>query len=337
MAGYNNKGKDTYDDAGQYDPANEYSQDPYAKPGYDMKSDPEYQKYLQTGGSSNYEKWLAGQGAGGAAYGGGYAPSAGYDPNNPGAVEGDVWSRWGAGPYEVNSSYSNTFNPGVYDDTSWGGISGVNPEASQADYDSVRGYADAAYQEAQRYMDPQLAEEDARFTQELINRGIDPYSEQGQKAFMMKERGQSDMQSKAMFDSLGFGQGIQEQMFGQELSRSELANALIKANWDVESGENMFGANLNEQGRQFDVGAAMKANDMNYNQMMGIEGLGFRDWWAANQQQNWQDEFDRGWLDYVPGGGAGGDSGTSEEQIIAEIFGGNMDAYNTWLAQAGGI
>jgi cobyrinic acid a,c-diamide synthase len=113
-----------------------------------------------------------------------------------------------------------------------------------------------------------------RGAQELINKGIDPYSEAGQKAFRQKEMSQSDQMSKAAFDALGFGAGLQEQMFGQDAQRSQLAQALLQAQMG-----------LSQRGHEFDTGTLLGADQQSFGQMLGLEGLNYRDYLTSDSHR----------------------------------------------------
>jgi len=131
-------------------------------------------------------------------------------------------------------------------------------QPSPADYQSVQDYADQAHSAARRYLDPQQAQQNRRFDQELINRGIDPNSEAGRLAADQLAREQSDANNAASFSALGFGQGIQQQMFGQ-----------------------------NYQNRGMDL--QQQAQD--WSQMMGLEGIDFRNRGYNDSLQMYQDQL----------------------------------------------
>jgi hypothetical protein len=178
-------------------------------------------------------------------------------------------------PYDVSQSPDWMTAPNEI-----GGVSAVNPEAGEFDYGGVQDFADAAWQNSMRYLDPQLTQQDERFAQQLINQGIDPYSEAGQRAFQQKEMSQNDLLSKSAFDALGYGAGLQNQMFGQDATRSQLANALLQSQWG-----------LTQRGHEFDIGAGMQANEQAFNQMLGLEGLNYRDYQTMIDQQRYQDSL----------------------------------------------
>lgn len=164
--------------------------------------------------------------------------------------------------------------------TGVGGVSAVNPQAGAFDYGQVSDFADSAWNQAKRYLDPQFELQDRRFEQSLINKGIDPNSEAGQRAFQQKSMGQNDLLSKSAFDALGFGAGIQDQMFGQSATRSGLSSQLLQA---------MMG--LNQRGHEFDVTAGLNANQQAFAQMLALEGLDYRDYMTLIDQMRYDDSL----------------------------------------------
>jgi hypothetical protein len=178
----------------------------------------------------------------------------------------------------------------MHSPTDLGGVSAVNPQADAFDYGAVGDFQDAAWQNSMRYLEPQMELQDERYAQELINKGIDPYSEAGQKAFRQKEMSQSDQMSKAAFDALGFGAGLQEQMFGQDAQRSQLAQALLQAQMG-----------LSQRGHEFDTGTLLGADQQSFGQMLGLEGLNYRDYLTSVDQARYQDSLALALAGLAPG------------------------------------
>lgn len=186
--------------------------------------------------------------------------------------------------------------PNFGDGTQFGGQSTVNAQANPADYGSVQGFADSAYQQSMRYLQPQMDQQNRRTAQDLINAGLDPTSAAGQAQLDQVSRGQNDAMSKAAFDALGFGQGIQNQMFGQDLSRSQLASQNQANLWGALN--NRFGTQAGIYGNQLGFGsnifgsqAGMYNNQANnnasmYNAQLGHSAdMGRLD--VLRQQQDW--------------------------------------------------
>lgn len=128
------------------------------------------------------------------------------------------------------------------------------------DYDSVREFSDQAYQQARRHLDPMQDAQNRRLDQELINRGVDPRSEMGKEMAAQLARGQNDQNNSAMFSALGFGQGLQGQMYDQMMGRNNM-----ELSRQVQDFNEMMGFDsidyrndaFNEGNRRFNMGFMM--------------------------------------------------------------------------------
>ena len=154
---------------------------------------------------------------------------------------------------------------------SYGGVSTVNPQAGPADYAGVQQFSDAAHQEAMRYLGPQIVSDNQRMAQTLINQGVDPNSEKGRLMMDQLARQQADARNAASFGAMQFGQGIQNQMFGQDLSRSQLASGMQQAKWS--DATNRYGIDkqfsLGQEGLSMDK----YGMDIDYDKFMSDLGL----------------------------------------------------------------
>jgi hypothetical protein len=138
-------------------------------------------------------------------------------------------------------------------------IAGANP--SQADYGSVQGYADQAYKQARRNIDPIQEQQGRRMEQDLINKGIDPSSEQGKAMLDQQNRNFADQDSAASFGALQFGQGIQNQMSQQEQAQAELAGNMQQGLWNQELGRKGQDLQFQLGKMQNELGYSGLAND----------------------------------------------------------------------------
>ena len=184
----------------------------------------------------------------------------------------------------LTSAMMNPYNPTEFEGGQGvGGVSAVNPTAGAMDYNSLNPFIDASYNQAMTRLNPAFEQQNDRFEQGMVNRGIGVGSEAYNEAQQQIGFGQDDARQNAAFNAMGFGAGIQDQMFGQDATRSGLANSLLQAQWGNELG---WGG-LNERGRQFDNTfgeGARQFNDMSnrawdnqgFGQMMGLEGIDFR-------------------------------------------------------------
>ena len=180
------------------------------------------------------------------------------------------YSQWGDNP-------RNVMPPPPGSDGSWSGgsqateknvyggqrIAGAKP--SRADYNSVQGYADQAYDQARRRIDPMQEQAGRRMEQDLINKGIDPSSPQGKAMLDQQNRDFADQNNAATFGALQFGQGIQKQMSDQELANQSLAGDMQKALW-----ANNFGyAGLENQRYGMDQNFELGMGNLDYQRGMG--------------------------------------------------------------------
>jgi len=168
---------------------------PYYAPnatGYQPSTWEEY--YQMTGqelpagyGNDYSNAWETGQQSGTPppASGGGMPPPAGGNPNQAGG--NNPASPWSTMPPD------------------------------QANYDQMQDFSDQAYDYSRRYVDPQQAQDQRRMSQEMINRGIDPNSAQGMEMADQMSMRHGDQNDASAFGAMQFGQGIQNQMFGQQL------------------------------------------------------------------------------------------------------------------------
>ena len=152
-------------------------------------------------------------------------------------------------------------------------------EVAPPDYETFSEFSDAAYDASRRYLDPTLERMRNQYEQGLINKGIDPNSEQGQEALTRYMTQVSDLESKASYDALREGAGYQQQLWEQGFGESQLANALLRAQIasqaqmygaDRSAGASMYGADrglegllarLDETGRQFDLGLGQRESE----------------------------------------------------------------------------
>jgi len=167
-----------------------------------------------------------------------------------------------------------SFTPG--DGTQYGGVSTVNPQAQPFDYNQVDSFIQSSYDNAMSDLQPQIDMQNRQFEQDLINKGIDPTSQMAQDMRAMVDRGQNDMRSQVAFNAQQAGLAAQNQMFGQDATRSGLAQSGLNNFWQAALG-----------GAQLDQGNARMINDFN----LGMAGIGSQNYgnqlsFMANQNNN---------------------------------------------------
>ena len=301
---------------------------------------------------------------------GGMTAQAPYPQPQPPVTSGGPNSPWGANPAPVapatpptnpqgpnmggggaemgNADPWRKGKPG--EDNFYGPqqIAGATP--SPADYQSVQGYADQANANARRYLDPQQQMQNDRLQQELINKGVDPNSPQGQTMAKQLAMQQADANNAASFGALGFGQGIQNQMSQQQLANQGLAANMQNNLWNYELGGNQqelqryLGDQQNQLGRylgdqsnalsrsgmdlqrygmdqNFNLGKGqqdlsrygmdmgnqlaqgqldMNRQGQNFNQMMGLEGVDFRNRAYNDSRGDYRDQMTMAMMGQTP-------------------------------------
>lgn len=137
-----------------------------------------------------------------------------------GGVNPAGWQGLGGGPnlgflQQFQGMLSNGANP-----------TQVDPTSASSLFGAAQPYMDSAYQQATRELDPQVAQQNSAFQQQMINQGITPGSQAYQQAQQQMQMGQSDQYAQARAQAQQQGLAAQAQGFGQGLSQSQLANTL---------------------------------------------------------------------------------------------------------------
>jgi len=220
----------------------------------------------------------------------GAMPPPDQPPTNqqpPGSQPSGPYDQWGGMPDVQRPNMPGAMPPPPGFESGWN-----SGQVGMGDYGSVQQYADQAHEEARRWLDPQQAEQTRRFDQELINKGLDPNSAAGQEEAkrLAMQHGQQD--ASAQFGALQFGQGIQNQMAQQQLQGR--GQDLQKYGQDQNYNLGMAGIGTQMYGmdQQYNLGMGnldMLRNNQDFMQMMGLEGVDFRNRSYNDQMQMVQD------------------------------------------------
>lgn len=136
---------------------------------------------------------------------------------------------------------------------------------TQANYNQMQQFGDQAYDYSRRYIDPQQDTDNRRLQQDLINRGIDPNSAQGMEMMDQMSMRHGDQNDASAFAAMGFGQGIQGQMFDQQLGWGGLELGRQSQDFNEVMGYdniNYRNAQFNEMNNRWDQGLAMQMAGM---------------------------------------------------------------------------
>ena len=229
----------------------------------------------------------------------------------------------GGGWNNLNTVYNrNSSGPNV----PLGGISPVDVRTEGLGLDRYDQFADEAYASQVRRLDPQFESADARFRQQMVNQGITEGSDAFDDARANFDRARTDAYGEARVLADQVAMAMQNQAFGQNLSESQLANALALANIQsntslgvagIGANASMYGADvqryLGELGNALGWGRlgsdhslgmgglnlANRNSDQSF--LLGLGGLGL-DAFNSNQgaqNNNWNQIM--GLLNLVPG------------------------------------
>ena len=229
----------------------------------------------------------------------GVAPEGGYaGTGTPPVVDANTGMPPEQGmPPNQQSPWTNLVPPpppsgGTGSGTQFGGVGTVGAEANAADYQGVQNFADAAYDNSRRYLDPQQGADRRRYQQELINKGIDPNSAMGREMSDQMARQHGDQDSAAAFQAMGFGQGIQNQMFNQDFMNTQQAGNMAQGQWNNENMAAM--RNLQRYGMDQNYGLGQGALDVqrqsqDFNELVGYDNIDYRNA-MFNRQGDWRDD-----------------------------------------------
>jgi hypothetical protein len=100
-----------------------------------------------------------------------------------------------------------------------GGNAQALAQAFTGSMNTYQPFADAAYTESTRRLDPQFAQADATFRQQMVNQGLSEGTEAYDKAFANFSRDKNDAYSSARNQSLAQALAAQGQAFGQDFGQ----------------------------------------------------------------------------------------------------------------------
>lgn len=221
-------------------------------------------------------------------------------PSNPGAPGAAGKPPMPAMPSPTGVSGPNAPTPanpaGPYSAPSRGvgvGSGGASPQ-QLAGFDQ---FADSAYEQAQRRLDPRFAQAENQFRQRMVNQGISEGTEAFDNAWANFSMDRNDAYSQAQNQALAQALAAQGQAFGQGFQDRSLAQS--GRQFDQQLGYNYAG--LNEQTRQFDNQFNFQGQRADMQDLMALLGYGQ----GVNQNNNnlLNQDFNRagGLFGLVPG------------------------------------
>lgn len=180
-----------------------------------------------------------------------------------------------------------------------GSVDGVR--IADPNFGSMQKFQDAAYDHAMRSLQPAFDQQDRRFEQDLVNKGIDPNSAAGRLALERIQRGQNDARSGALFQAMQFGQGAQDQAFRQGAMASQLAQADSHFSRGLAENRRQFNDNLGWAKDSFGQNREDRNLGMLGNLMFQMQGVDQGIWGANNQADYNQFNARQGVASSIPG------------------------------------
>lgn len=118
------------------------------------------------------------------------------------------------------------------------------PPMGSAQLPQFQQYADATFQEATRRLDPRFQQAEARFRQDMVNRGISEGTEAFDKAFKNFSMDRNDAYAQAQNQALLSGLGAQNQAFGQtfQTQRADMQDLMALLG---------YGSSVNQQNNSY--------------------------------------------------------------------------------------
>lgn len=247
------------------------------------------------------------------------AETSGVDPNDPNAVDDETERmRLAANAAASNNPFGNQ-----------GAIPGEDPNAGAAygataitptDVNSAeyRRFEDQAYADATRRLDPQYAEQERAFQQQMVNQGLQPGTEAYDAAYANFTRSKNDAYDQARRSSLAEALAAQNQAFTQGATQAQINAQLAAAR---------IAANAQRGAASISSNAAVRAAQMNNQAEMErlMQSLGFN-----REQLAGQMELGRGNLDVSRGnlGVSQGQLGLAGQQADFGNLMGLLGMYN---------
>ena len=203
--------------------------------------------------------------------------------------------------------------------------------------ENFRQFGDQMYNHSMSRLQPQLEQQEQGLRQSLVDRGLQPGTEAYNAEFNRMDNARNDMMSATALgaEQLGlqaqnqyFGQQSQnnqfglaqnQQNYGQQFGYDQLANALAQARIGAQASTasanasanasmhnaglaNQLGySQLNEGGRQFDIGNIFNTNGQNQNFMLGLLGANNASQNTGINQFNSQQGANNNWWNQISG------------------------------------
>jgi hypothetical protein len=152
----------------------------------------------------------------------------------------------------------------------------VNVAMPNPDWSNFNQFGNTIYQGFTRNLDPQWQQNQNQFAQQMAGQGLTAGTQAYDNAYADFNRSRTDAYQNANNAALQGALGAQQQYFGQNLSQSQLANALARA--QLESQTALGTANIGANASMYNAGlqrdTSMDTNALN--RELGLGDLGIR-------------------------------------------------------------
>ena len=200
---------------------------------------------LHDGNTSNFQNWLGGYSQGNAQNA---SPFPAMQPNTPlippattNASTTPQQQSYQQAPSAAIAPQSPNY--AVSQNTNVGSVNGVDSvRVNPTQLSGMQPFIDAAYQQSASRLDPQFAQADRQFQQQMVNQGLSPGTEAYDNARANFDRNRNDAYSSARNNAMGQGLAAQGQAFNQGATQTGLAQGMRQ--WSDQFGLNQDNADL---------------------------------------------------------------------------------------------
>ena len=177
--------------------------------------------------------------------------------------------------YGTDNAPSGTRPPVGNTNPAWNPQSGVSPFNASSGATGIgdfQRFSDNAYNESVRRLDPQFAEQQRGFEQDMVNRGIAPGTEAYDNARANFDQSRNDAYASARANADQQGLAAQQQSFGQGATNSGLLNQLLLGQMGADASR--YGSNQSAHASMYgsDRNAESNANNLAYQMQQGDFG-----------------------------------------------------------------
>lgn len=236
-----------------------------------------------------------------------FTPGVGWHyPGQGGNAGGSGWTGYQGAGGGVQSQ--GGYRPNYTDGQTYGGINPTNVADPTPNWGNYSQFGDTVWADFNRRFEPQRAAAEARFNQDMVNRGIAQGSEAYTAARADFDRGMNDQMAAAQLAAQQATLGAQNQFWNQSATESQLANALAQAR--IGANASMYGADQGVRSSMYghDIGRANFLDNLGYQRergdmsdLMSLLGMGNQNTAYNNSLLGMDQERASALLGLIPG------------------------------------